>query len=211
MRHTDDARPLTGSARANTRPSTTGTRIPSNRARSAVGIRAARSGGQVDTRHVAFEKHPRGMVSASPVERHAPCMADTPRRTLDERLADARRGKAARKSGNARRKCNVSANVGASRAARHSHGDTPEYRRHEERRERGRKRVYPTWNSVTRYRPATHAHCTTTCGWPASSPSVSTVSACAMRTMTRLFGTVGPSWRDGSAGGSQPCRTRVPW
>lgn len=49
-----------------------------------------------------FERHPRGTVSASLIERYASCMADnvtdTPRRTLDERLADARRVKAARKA-----------------------------------------------------------------------------------------------------------------
>jgi hypothetical protein len=104
-----------------------------------------------------FEKHPRGTVSASLIERYASCMADnvtdTPRRTLDERLAAARRVKAARKAAEERERRehaaeirrNVSANVGASRAARHSHGDTRlatlEYRRHEDRRERGRKRV----------------------------------------------------------------------
>lgn len=104
-----------------------------------------------------FEKHPRGTVSASLIERYASCMADnvtdTPRRTLDERLAAARRAKAARKAEEERERQkraaeirrNVSANVGASRAARHSHGGTLpatlEYRRHEKRRERGRKRV----------------------------------------------------------------------
>lgn len=104
-----------------------------------------------------FEKHPRGTVSASLIERYASCMADnvtdTPRRTLDERLAAARRAKAARKAEEERERQkraaeirrNVETNVGASRAARHSHGDTLlatlEYRRHEERRERGRKRV----------------------------------------------------------------------
>lgn len=104
-----------------------------------------------------FEKHPRGTVSASLIERYASCMADnvtdTPSRTLDERLAAARRTKAARKAEEERERReraakirrNVSANVGASRIARHSHGDTRlatlEYRRHEERRERGRKLV----------------------------------------------------------------------
>ena len=104
-----------------------------------------------------FEKHPRGTVSASFIKRYASCMADnvidTPRRTLAERLAAARRVKAARKSEEERERReraaeirrNVEANVGASRAARHSHGDTrlamTEYRRHEERRERGRKLV----------------------------------------------------------------------
>lgn len=104
-----------------------------------------------------FEKHPRGTVSASLIERYASCMADnvtdTPRRTLDERLAAARRAKAARKAEEERERqkraaeiCrNVMANVAASRAARHSHGQTLpatfEYRTHEGRRERGRNRV----------------------------------------------------------------------
>jgi hypothetical protein len=104
-----------------------------------------------------FEKHPRGTVSASFIERYASCMADnvtdTPRRTLDERLAAARSVKAARKTEEerehleraARIRRNVKANVGASRIARHSHGDTLpaalEYRRRKERRERGRKLV----------------------------------------------------------------------
>lgn len=104
-----------------------------------------------------FEKHPRGTVSASLIERYASCMADnvtdTPRRTLDEQLAAARSVKAARKAEEERERQkraaeirrNVSANVEASRIARHSHGDTRlatlEYRRHEERRELGRKFV----------------------------------------------------------------------
>lgn len=102
-----------------------------------------------------FEKYPRGTVAASLIERYASCMADnvidTPIRTLDERLAAARRAKAARKAEEERERRkraaeirrNIEANVGASRVARHSHGDTRlatlEYRRHEERRERGRK------------------------------------------------------------------------
>lgn len=104
-----------------------------------------------------FEKHPRGTVLASFIERYASCMADnvtdTPLRTLDERLAAARSVKAARKAEEERERReraakirrNVKANVGASRIARHSHGDTRlatfEYRTHEERRERGRKLV----------------------------------------------------------------------
>ena len=104
-----------------------------------------------------FERRPRGTVSASLIERYASCMADnvvdTPRRTLGERLAAARSVKAARKAEEERERReraaeirrNVEANVGASRAARHSHGDTLlatlEYRRHEDRRERGRKLV----------------------------------------------------------------------
>lgn len=104
-----------------------------------------------------FEKHPRGTVSASLIERYASYMADnvtdTPSRTLDERLAAARSAKAARKAAEERERQkraaeirrNVEKNVAASRAARCSHGDTTiatlEYRRHEERRERVRKLV----------------------------------------------------------------------
>lgn len=104
-----------------------------------------------------FEKHPRGTVSASFIEQYSSCMADnvtdTPRRTLDERLAAARRVKAARKDEEERKRReraaeirrNVEANVKASRIARHSHGDTRlatlEYRGHEARREHGRKLV----------------------------------------------------------------------
>lgn len=104
-----------------------------------------------------FEKLPRGTVSASLIERYASCMADnvtdTPRLALDERLAAARSVKAAREAEKERERQkraaeirrNVIANVRVSRIARHSHGDTTpatlEYRRHEERRERGRKRV----------------------------------------------------------------------
>lgn len=104
-----------------------------------------------------FERHPRGTVTASLIERYASCVADnvtdTPRRTLAERLAAARSVKAARKAEEeherwaraAEIRRNVKANVEASRVARHSHGDTRlatlEYRRHEERRERGRKLV----------------------------------------------------------------------
>jgi hypothetical protein len=104
-----------------------------------------------------FERHPRGTVTASLIERYASCMADnvtdTPRRTLGERLAAARRAKAARKVEEERERreraaeirLNVKKNVAASRVARHSHGDTRpatlEYRRHEDHRERGRKLV----------------------------------------------------------------------
>lgn len=104
-----------------------------------------------------FEKHPRGTVSASAIERYSSCMADnvtdTPRRTLAERLNEARRVKAVRKAEEDYERCaraaeirrRVEKNVKASRAARHSHGVTLpamlEYRKHEERRERGRKRV----------------------------------------------------------------------
>lgn len=104
-----------------------------------------------------FEKHPRGTVSASFIERYASCMVDnvtdTPRRTLAERLTAARSVKAARKAEEERERReraaeirrNVEKNVAASRAARCSHGETLfatlEYCRHEKRRERGRKRV----------------------------------------------------------------------
>lgn len=104
-----------------------------------------------------FEKHPRGTVSASLIERYSSCMADNvtdaPRRTLDERLTAARLAKAARKAEEERERQkraaeirrNVEKNVAASRAARCSHGETLfatlEYRRHEKRRERGRKLV----------------------------------------------------------------------
>lgn len=104
-----------------------------------------------------FEKHPRGTVSASLIERYASCMADnvtdTSRRTLAERLAAARRVNAARKSTEERERReraaeirrNVEKNVWTSRTARRSHGDTTlatlEYRRHEKRRARGRKLV----------------------------------------------------------------------
>lgn len=104
-----------------------------------------------------FERHPRGTVSAGLIERYASCMADNvtdaPRRTLAERLAAAHGVKAARKAEEERERRaraaeirrNVEANVGASRAARRSHGDTRpatlEYRRHEECREHGRRLV----------------------------------------------------------------------
>lgn len=104
-----------------------------------------------------FEKHPRGTVTASLIERYASCVADnvtdTPRPTLAERLDTVRRVKAARKAEEeherweraARIRRNVVKNLMASRAARRSHGHTLqatlEYNRHEGRRERGRKRV----------------------------------------------------------------------
>jgi hypothetical protein len=104
-----------------------------------------------------FERHPRGTVTAALIEQYSSCMADNvldaPRRTLAERLDAARRVKAAMKmqeecerkerADEIRRR--VVFNVKASRKARRGHGDTlpaaTEYRRHEERRERGRKRV----------------------------------------------------------------------
>lgn len=104
-----------------------------------------------------FEKHPRGTVSASSIEQYSSCMADnvtdTPRRTLSERLDEAHRLNAARKAEEERERQaraeetrrRVKKNVTASRLARQSHGDTLparlERRKHEERRERGRKRV----------------------------------------------------------------------
>lgn len=104
-----------------------------------------------------FEKHPRGTVSASFIERYSSCMADnvtdTPRRTLNERLNAARSVKAARKDEEERERReraakirrNVEKNVAASRAARHSHGDTTfatlEYRRHEDHRKHVRKLI----------------------------------------------------------------------
>lgn len=104
-----------------------------------------------------FEKHPRGTVTAALIEAYSSCMADnvadTPRRALSERLDMARNAKAARKAAEERERQeraaemrrNVIANVKASRKARHSHGDTlpaaNEYRKHEKRRARGRKRV----------------------------------------------------------------------
>lgn len=88
-----------------------------------------------------FEKHPRGTVQADVIEQYASCMADnvidTPHRTLSERLAAARRAKAARKSEEeyerharaveTRRR--VMNNITASRVARRSHGDTSTARR----------------------------------------------------------------------------------
>lgn len=104
-----------------------------------------------------FEKHPRGTIGASSIEQYSSCMADnvtdTPRRTLAERLDEARSLKAARKAAEERERKeraaeirrHVEKNVMASRAARLSHGDTHtamlEHREHENRRERGRNRV----------------------------------------------------------------------
>jgi hypothetical protein len=104
-----------------------------------------------------FEKHPRGTVGASSIEQYSSCMADnvtdTPRRTLSERLDEARYLKAARKAEEERERQEraaemrrrVIANVNASRAARDSHGQTlpatVAWRQHESRRQRGRERV----------------------------------------------------------------------
>lgn len=83
-----------------------------------------------------FEKHPRGTVKASVIERYATCMADnvtdTPRLTLDERLVVSRRVAATRKAEEewkrqqraAEIRRNVEKNVKASRRARASHGNT---------------------------------------------------------------------------------------
>lgn len=80
-------------------------------------------------------------------------MADTPARTLSERLDAARNAAAARKAREELERKeraeeirrNVEANVWASRLARKSHGDmTPalrDWRRHESRRERARGRI----------------------------------------------------------------------
>lgn len=114
-----------------------------------------------------FERHPRGTVTASLIERYASCMADnvtdTPRRTLAERLAAARHVKAARKAAEERERRaraaeirpRVKKNLMASRAARRSHGNTRlatlEYNRHEGRRERGRKRVEERLSAPAQY------------------------------------------------------------
>ena len=104
-----------------------------------------------------FEKHPLGTISASSIEQYSSCMADnvadTPRRTLAERLDEARHLNAVRKAKEERERQEraaeirrrVEKNVTASRLARQSHGDTLpaklEHRKHEERRERCRKHV----------------------------------------------------------------------
>lgn len=104
-----------------------------------------------------FEKYPRGTIDADVIERYASCMADnvtdTPRRTLEERLADAHRAAAARKAEEERERARradetrrrVEASVRASIRARVSHGDTTTavlaWREHEKRRARGRERV----------------------------------------------------------------------
>lgn len=83
-----------------------------------------------------FEKHPRGTVKAETIEQYSSCMSnnvtDTPRLTLDERIAVARRVKAARKAEEewkrqtraAEIRRTVEANIRASRRARKSHGNT---------------------------------------------------------------------------------------
>lgn len=104
-----------------------------------------------------FEKYPLGTIGASSIEQYSSCMADnvtdTPSRTLAERLDEARHLTAARKAEEERERQEraaeirrrVKKNVTASRLARQSHGDTLparlERRKHEERREHGRKRV----------------------------------------------------------------------
>lgn len=104
-----------------------------------------------------FEKYPRGTIDADVIEQYSSCVADNvtdmPRRTLEERLADARRAAAARKAAEelerkeraieTRRR--VEKNVRASIRARVSHGDTTTavlaWREHENRRKHGRKRI----------------------------------------------------------------------
>lgn len=104
-----------------------------------------------------FEKHPRGTVKANVIEQYSSCVADnvadTPHRTLTERLAAARRVKAARKAEEERERQeraaeirrNVEKNVKASRRARRSHGDTSTARQEwtfrQDRRARSRKDI----------------------------------------------------------------------
>lgn len=104
-----------------------------------------------------FEKYPRGTIEAEAIEQYSSCVADnvtdTPRRTLEERLADAHRAAAARKVEEERERARradetrrrVEKNVRASSRARESHGTTTTavlaWREHEKRRERGRERV----------------------------------------------------------------------
>lgn len=104
-----------------------------------------------------FEKYPRGTIEAAAIEQYSSCVADnvtdTPRRTLAERLADARRASAAREAEEERERKEraaetrrrVEKNVRESRRARESHGDTTNavlaWREHMKRRERGRARV----------------------------------------------------------------------
>lgn len=104
-----------------------------------------------------FEKHPRGTIGASSIEQYSSCMADnvtdTPRRTISERLNEARRAKAARKAEEEHKRRaraaeirrNVEKNVNASRFARRSHGDTRIARREwadrQNRRARNREAI----------------------------------------------------------------------
>lgn len=104
-----------------------------------------------------FEKYPRGTIDATAIEKYASCMADnvtdTPSRTLEERLEDAHRAKAARKAEEERERARradetrrrVEKNVRESRRARKSHSDSTSavvaWREHGKRRERGRERV----------------------------------------------------------------------
>ena len=104
-----------------------------------------------------FEKHPRGTVGAGVIEQYSTCMADnvadTPRLTLDERLAAARRAAAARKAEEERERQEraaetrrrVEKNVRESCRARRSHGDTSAARREwayrRNRRARSRKDI----------------------------------------------------------------------
>lgn len=104
-----------------------------------------------------FEKYPRGTIDADVIEQYSSCVADnvidTPRRTLEERLADAHRAAAARKAEEEREReeraietrRRVEKNVRESRRARKSHSDSTAaivaWREHGKRRERGRERV----------------------------------------------------------------------
>lgn len=112
-----------------------------------------------------FERHPSGTVTADTIEQYASCMADnvvdTPRRTLGERLADARRAAAAQKAAeeNERRlraaeiRGRVKNNIKSSRRARNSHGDTRPARRawadHQNRRARTRDGIDARLSNTT--------------------------------------------------------------
>ena len=97
-----------------------------------------------------FEKHPRGTVKASVIEQYSSCVADnvinTSSPTLGERLAAARRAKAARnaeaererKQRAAETRGRVENNIRASRLARASHGNTSPAR-HEWARRQNRR------------------------------------------------------------------------
>lgn len=113
-----------------------------------------------------FEKHPRGAVKANVIERYSSCMADnvfdTPRLTLDERLAAARRAAAARKAKEewkrreraAEIRRNVEKNVKASRRARASHGNMSaavrEWSYNQKCRARSRKDIGGRLSNTTR-------------------------------------------------------------
>lgn len=112
-----------------------------------------------------FEKHPRGTVSADLIEQYSSCMADnvtdTPHRTLDERLADARRAAVAaeaereriRRERIAKMRRRVDANIRASRRARRSHGNPRlsgrEWTEHQYHRARCRKDIDERLSTTT--------------------------------------------------------------